>query len=91
MALLPREVSPVSAKAIEDLTVLVIPRETAIQLISSNPQFAFEMTQYIDERRKIIQMIAGIEQNWNGQQNNIIAPVFSLESLQNYNNNGEEG
>lgn len=90
MALLPREVSPVSARAIKDLTVLVIPRETAIQLISSNPQFAFEMTQYIDERRKIIQTIAGLEQDWNGRKSNIIAPIFSLESLQSFNNNGEE-
>jgi small-conductance mechanosensitive channel/CRP-like cAMP-binding protein len=62
MALFPGEVSPVTTIADTDTEVLVIPAEEITHLIQVNPQFASEMIQFIEERRRTVQFAKGVSQ-----------------------------
>lgn len=61
MAIFPGEVSPVTAVADEDVEVVVIPSEEIIHAIESNHKFASEILQYIEERKKMVQLAKGIK------------------------------
>ncbi|MDJ0796880.1 MAG: mechanosensitive ion channel family protein [Calothrix sp. MO_167.B12] len=61
MALLPGELSPVSVIALNDVQVLIITHSLAQNLIDSNPKFAQEMNQYIEERKRSVYLAQGLE------------------------------
>lgn len=61
MALYPGEVSPVTVIAHEDVEIIVIPADEIVQLIQSNPKFATEIIQFIEERKKAILLAKGIQ------------------------------
>ncbi|HEY9673069.1 MAG TPA: mechanosensitive ion channel family protein [Waterburya sp.] len=68
MALFPGEVSPVTTIADRDTEVLVIPDEGITHLIQVNPQFASDMIQFIEERKRTVQLAKGV-----GQESTLIA------------------
>ncbi|MEO0687206.1 MAG: cyclic nucleotide-binding domain-containing protein, partial [Cyanobacteria bacterium J06649_11] len=61
MALLQRELSPVSAIALNDVQVLIVKHDLAQDMIDSNPKFAQEMNQYIEERKRSVHLAKGLE------------------------------
>lgn len=61
MALLQGELSPVSAIALNDVQVLVVKHDLAQNMIDSNPKFAQEMNQYIEERKRSVHLAKGLE------------------------------
>lgn len=61
MALLPGEVSPVSAIALDDLQAIVINHRSAQKLVDNSPRFAQEMNQFIKERKRVVSSAQGIE------------------------------
>ena len=61
MALLPGELSPVSVLALDDVQVLILNHSSAQKLIDSNPRFALEMNQYIEERKRSVYLAKGLE------------------------------
>jgi small-conductance mechanosensitive channel len=86
MALLPGEVSPVSATALSDVTVVVINHVTAKRMIDTNPRFAVEMNQFIEERKKAVQLARGVDTIAVGSQNGkkkkkSLIDVISLEEF----------
>ncbi|MGB3401435.1 MAG: mechanosensitive ion channel family protein [Microcoleaceae cyanobacterium] len=88
MALLPGELSPVSATAVSDVTVIVINHLTAKTMIDTNPRFAVEMNQFIEERKKAVQLAQGVDtiavasQNGKKKKKSLI-DVLSLEKFPN--------
>ena len=72
MALLPGELSPVFATALADVTVIMINHLSVKQLINTNPRFAVEMNQFIEERKRAVQLAQGQERvavpSQNGKQ-----------------------
>lgn len=88
MALLPGELSPVSATALSDVTVIVINHLMAQTMIDTNPRFAVEMNQFIEERKKAVQLARGIDtvavvsQNGKKKKKSLI-DVLSLEQFPN--------
>jgi small-conductance mechanosensitive channel/CRP-like cAMP-binding protein len=62
MALFPGEVSPVTTIADRDSEILVIPDEGITHLIQVNPQFASDMIQFIEERKRTVQLAKGVSQ-----------------------------
>ena len=61
MAIFPGEVSPVTAVANEDVELVVIPAAKIVEAIESNNKFASEILQYIEERKKMVQLAKGIK------------------------------
>lgn len=61
MAIFPGEVSPVTAIALEDVEVVVIPAEKIVEAIESNNKFASGFIQYIEERKKMVLVAKGIK------------------------------
>ncbi|MBE9067418.1 mechanosensitive ion channel [Leptolyngbya cf. ectocarpi LEGE 11479] len=59
MSIYPGEVSPITTIAESDLELVVIPAEEIIDLIRSNSKFAAEILQFIEERKKAIQVAKG--------------------------------
>lgn len=66
MVFLPGELSHVSAKVTETAKVITIAPEAITHLIQNHPKFALEMSQFIDERRKLIRIAKGIERSSSG-------------------------
>lgn len=68
MALFVEESSPITAIAREDTQLVVIPAHAVIRLFqgsgeaSGNPQFSRDFLRFIDERKKLIQGIKGINE-----------------------------
>jgi small-conductance mechanosensitive channel/CRP-like cAMP-binding protein len=62
MALFPGEVSPVTTIAERDTEVLVIPDTEVTHLIQINPQFASDMIQFIEQRKRTVQLAKGVSQ-----------------------------
>ncbi|MDJ0706942.1 MAG: mechanosensitive ion channel family protein [Leptolyngbyaceae cyanobacterium MO_188.B28] len=56
MALLPREPSSVSARVIEDIKVIVIDYVSMYRFLEESPQFALEINQFINKRKKTADM-----------------------------------
>ena len=88
MALLPGELSPVSATAVSDVTVVVIDHRTAKRMIDTNPRFAVEMNQFIEERKAAVRLAIGMDMmtvaSPNGQKKkNSLIDVLSLEEFPN--------
>jgi small-conductance mechanosensitive channel len=63
MAIFPGDVSPVTAIALEDVEVLVIPAEKIVEAIESNHKFASELLEYIEERKKMVLVAKGIKED----------------------------
>jgi len=61
MALLPGELSPVSAIALNDVQVLIVKHDRAQDMIDSNPKFTQEMNQHIEERKRSVYLAKGLE------------------------------
>ncbi|MEG4287143.1 cyclic nucleotide-binding domain-containing protein [Microcoleus sp. A006_D1] len=61
MAIFSGEVSPVTVVADEDIELVVIPADEIIEAIHSNAQFATEILQYIEERKKMLRIAKGIK------------------------------
>lgn len=61
MIFLPGEVSPVSAKVIQTATVIKIEPAAISHLIQNHPKLAIEMSQFIDERKKMIRIAKGLD------------------------------
>lgn len=59
MAIYPGEVSPITTVAEGDVELVVIPAEEIVDLIRANPKFAAEILQFIEERKKTVQMAKG--------------------------------
>ncbi|MFB2971010.1 mechanosensitive ion channel domain-containing protein [Aerosakkonema sp. BLCC-F183] len=64
-AIMPGETSPVSVAATDDLTVIIISRDSAMQLIDRYPKFALEINQFIEERKKALVGVKGTEDESN--------------------------
>lgn len=62
MALFPGEVSPVTTTVETDSEILVIPAEEITRLIQINPQFASDTIQFIEERKRTVQLAKGVSQ-----------------------------
>ncbi|MEO1561452.1 MAG: mechanosensitive ion channel family protein, partial [Cyanobacteria bacterium J06632_19] len=75
MALLPGELSPVSVISLNDVQVLIVKHDLAQGMIDSNPKFAREMNQYIEERKRSVYLAKGLEN-------------ISTENVENANSNG---
>ncbi|MGB6295804.1 MAG: cyclic nucleotide-binding domain-containing protein [Rivularia sp. (in: cyanobacteria)] len=60
LAIFPGEVSPITAVAPQDVEVVVIPDEDVMLLLESNPQFSLEFSQFIEQRRKSMELLQGI-------------------------------
>lgn len=71
MALFPGEVSPVTTIAEQDSEVVVIPDEGITHLIQVNPQFASDMIQFIEERKRTVQLAKGVSQESTLITNNV--------------------
>ena len=56
MALLPGEPSSVSAEVIEDMKVIVIDYVSMYRFLEESPQFAIEINQFINKRKKTADM-----------------------------------
>jgi CRP-like cAMP-binding protein len=65
MAIFPGEVSPVTVVANEEVEVVVIRDQEMIEAIESNEKFASETLQYIEERKKMVQLAKGIKEDVN--------------------------
>ncbi len=61
LVFLPGELSPVSATVTETAKVLKITPAAIAHVAQHHPKFAVEMSQFIDERKKLIRTAAGIE------------------------------
>ena len=61
MALMPGELSPVSALAIDDVEVLFIDYRSVQNLIDSSPIFAREINYFVEERKRSLHLAQGIE------------------------------
>ena len=61
LVFLPGEPSPVSATVTETAKVLKITPAVLTHVVQHHPKFALEMSQFIDERKKLIRIAAGIE------------------------------
>lgn len=59
MALFPGELCPVTTIAEKDTEVLIISPEEITRLIQINPQFAADTIQFIEERRRNVQLAKG--------------------------------
>ncbi|MEM7063894.1 MAG: cyclic nucleotide-binding domain-containing protein [Cyanobacteria bacterium P01_B01_bin.77] len=59
MAIYPGEVSPIVTVAEGDVELVVIPAENIVELIRTNSKFAAEILQFIEERKKSIQIAKG--------------------------------
>ncbi|ESA32810.1 small-conductance mechanosensitive channel [Leptolyngbya sp. Heron Island J] len=56
MAIYPGEVSPIATVAEGDVELVVVPAEDIVELIRTNSKFAAEILQFIEERKKSIQV-----------------------------------
>ena len=54
MAIFPREVNPVSATVVDDLTVIIISTDSLVSLIEKYPKFALAINQLIKKRKKMV-------------------------------------
>lgn len=61
LVFLPGEPSPVSATVTQTAKVLKITPAAIAHVVQHHPKFAWEMSQFIDERKKLIRIAAGIE------------------------------
>ena len=59
MAIYPGEVSPITTVAEGDVELVVVPAEDIVDLIRTNSKFAAEILQFIEERKKAIQVAKG--------------------------------
>ena len=59
MAIYPGEVSPIATVAEGDVELVVVPAENIVELIRTNSKFAAEILQFIEERKKSIQIAKG--------------------------------
>jgi small-conductance mechanosensitive channel len=60
LAIFAGEVSPITAVAPQNVEVVVIPDEDVMLLLESNPQFSLEFSQFIEQRRKAMELLQGI-------------------------------
>ncbi|MEM8638715.1 MAG: mechanosensitive ion channel family protein [Cyanobacteria bacterium P01_G01_bin.54] len=60
MAFLPGEPSPVSGRVLDDLTVIALDRSAVTQLVEASPKFALEINQFIEERKRAVQITKGV-------------------------------
>lgn len=61
MALLPGEISPVSAKAMEDSKVVILAHNAVNELIAIHSPFALAMSHLIEERRHNVRLVQEID------------------------------
>ncbi|NEO85071.1 MAG: mechanosensitive ion channel [Spirulina sp. SIO3F2] len=60
MAFLPGEPSPVSGLVLEDLNVVALDRNAVTRLIEASPKFALEINNFIEERKRAVQIAKGV-------------------------------
>jgi small-conductance mechanosensitive channel/CRP-like cAMP-binding protein len=63
LAIFPGEVSPITAVTQKDTEIVLIPDEDVMQLIESNPKFSVEFSQFIEQRRKAMELLQGIKKS----------------------------
>ncbi|ELS00897.1 small-conductance mechanosensitive channel [Xenococcus sp. PCC 7305] len=78
-ALLPGELSPLSAVAMQEVQVLVIDHNSAQNLIDRSPSFAREMNKFIEDRKRSVFFAQGIDQI--SQRQTIDNGDFKMPSL----------
>jgi len=60
MTLFSGETSPISVTAVEDLEVMMISAEAVNQMIDRQPNFAREISQILETRRRVVNTIQSI-------------------------------
>lgn len=60
MALFPGELSPITVMVEEDVDIVLLSTDDILDLIQSKPKFGFEMTQFIESRRRALKIAKGI-------------------------------